>query len=205
VSEPKPPDFRELVGEDLPEKERARLERVHDLLVAAGPPPELPPSLAEPTTEAPGAVVPFLPRRRIGAAIGLAAAVGLVAFVGGFIAGRTGDQFTKTFEVPMRGTALAPAASATIQVGKLDESGNWPLKVMVRGLKPLPKGSFYEMYLSRKSRPAATCGTFTVSRPTATVRLNAPYNLRTYDGWIVTRQTEAGRGSHPIVLRTTKI
>jgi hypothetical protein len=205
VSEPKPPDFRELVGEDLPEEERARLERVHDLLVAAGPPPELPPSLAEPTTEGPGAVVPFLPRRRIGAAIGLAAAVGLVAFVGGFIAGRTGDQFTKTFEVPMRGTALAPGASATIQVGKLDESGNWPLKVMVRGLKPLPKGSFYEMYLSRKSRPAATCGTFTITRPTATVRLNAPYNLRTYDGWIVTRETEAGGGSHPVVLRTKKI
>jgi hypothetical protein len=178
---------------------------VHDLLVAAGPPPELPPSLAEPTTEGPGAVVPFLPRRRIGAAIGLAAAVGLVAFVGGFIAGRTGDQFTKTFEVPMRGTALAPGASATIQVGKLDESGNWPLKVMVRGLKPLPKGSFYEMYLSRKSRPVATCGTFTITRPTATVRLNAPYNLRTYDGWIVTRQTEAGGGSHPVVLRTKKI
>jgi hypothetical protein len=204
VSEPRPPDFRELVGEDLPEEERARLERVHDLLVAAGPPPELPPSLAEPTTEGPGAVVPFLPRRRIGAAIGLAAAVGLVAFVGGFIAGRTGDQFTKTFEVPMRGTTLAPGASATIQVGKLDESGNWPLKVMVRGLKPLPKGSFYEMYLSRKSRPVATCGTFTITRPTATVRLNAPYNLRTYDGWIVTRQTEAG-GSHPVVLRTKKI
>jgi hypothetical protein len=206
VTERKTPDFRELVGEDLPEEERARLERVHDLLVAAGPPPELPPSLAEPTTEPPdGAAVSFLPRRRIGAAIGLAAAVGLVAFLGGFIAGRTGDPFPKTFEVPMHGTALAPESSATIQVGKLDESGNWPLKVIVRGLKPLPKGSFYEMYLSRKSRPAATCGTFTITRPTATVRLNAPYNLRTYDGWIVTRETEAGGGSHPVVLRTKEI
>jgi hypothetical protein len=205
VSEPKPPDFRELVGEDLPEEERARLERVHDLLVAAGPPPELPPSLAEPTTEAPGVVVPFLPRRRIGAAIGLAAAVGLVAFVGGFIAGHTGEQFRKTFERPMHGTTLAPQASATIEIGKLDESGNWPLKLDVRGLKPLPKGSFYEMYLSKKGRPAATCGTFTISRSTLSVRLNAPYSLRRYDGWIVTRETEAGGGSHPIVLRTDKI
>ena len=41
------PDFRELVG-DLPDEERARLERVHDLLIAAGPPPELPPALVEP-------------------------------------------------------------------------------------------------------------------------------------------------------------
>ena len=31
------PDFRELVGDDLPAEERARLQRVHDQLVAAGP------------------------------------------------------------------------------------------------------------------------------------------------------------------------
>jgi hypothetical protein len=198
------PDLRDLVGEDLPEEERARLERVHDLLVAAGPPPELPPSLAEPATEAPGVVVPFLPRRRIGAAIGLAAAIGLVAFLGGFIAGRTGDQFTKTFEVPMRATPLAAGASATIQVGKLDESGNWPLKVSVNGLKPLPKSSFYEMYLTRKGRPTATCGTFRIRGPSASIRLNAPYNLRTYDGWVVTREAE-GSTTHPVVLRTRTI
>jgi hypothetical protein len=198
------PDFRELVGEDLPEEERARLERVHDLLVAAGPPPELPPSLAEPSSEPPGVVVPFLPRRRIGAAIGLAAAVGLAAFLGGFIAGRTGDQFTKTFDVQMQATPIARGASATIQVGKLDESGNWPLKLVVHGLKPLPKGSFYEMYLTHRGRPASTCGTFAIRRANATVRLNAPYNLRSYDGWVVTRETE-GAKTHPAVLRTTKI
>jgi hypothetical protein len=61
------------------------------------------------------------------------------------------------------------------------------------------------MYLSKKGRPAATCGTFTISRSTLSVRLNAPYSLRRYDGWIVTRETEAGGGSHPIVLRTDKI
>ena len=198
------PDFRDLVGEDLPEEERARLERVHDLLVAAGPPPELPPSLAEPSTEPPGDVIPFLPRRRIGAAIGLAAAVGLAAFVGGFIAGRTGDQFTKTFDVQMQGTPLARSASATIEVGKLDNSGNWPLKLVVHGLKPLPKGSFYEMYLTDRGRPAATCGTFAVRRANATVRLNAPYNLGRYDGWVVTRETE-GATAHPVVLRTSTI
>lgn len=201
---PDRPDFRELVGEDLPEEERARLERVHDLLVAAGPPPELPPSLAEPQTEAPGEAIPFLPRRRIGAAIGLAAAVGLVAFLGGFIAGRTGDQFTKTFEVPMHSTALARGASATIQVGKRDESGNWPLKLSVHGLEPLPKGWFYGMYLTRKHEPAASCGAFAIKRPNVTVRLNAPYNLRTYDGWIVTRERTGDR-SRPVVLRTKKI
>src|SRR5206468_2040698 len=41
-------DFDELVGGgDLEATERERLERVHDLLVAAGPPPELPPALEQ--------------------------------------------------------------------------------------------------------------------------------------------------------------
>ncbi len=198
-----PPDFRELVGEDLPEDERARLERVHDLLVAAGPPPELPPSLVDPQTESPGVAVSFLPRRRIGAVIALAAAVGLAAFLGGFLAGRTGDHFPKTFEVSMRGTALAQGASATIQIGKLDESGNWPLKLVVHGLKPLRRGAYYEMYLTRNHQPIATCGAFVIRRPTATVRLNAPYNLRAYDGWVVTREAP-GSGSRPVVLKNER-
>jgi hypothetical protein len=198
------PDFRELVGDDLPEEERARLERVHELLVAAGPPPELPPSLVEPGRESVEPALSFLPRRRIGAMLGLAAAIALVAFLGGFLTGRVGDQFTKTFEVPMRGTASAHGASATIQVGKLDESGNWPLKVVVHGLGRLPKGSYYEMYLTRSGRPAATCGTFTIARPTASVRLNAPYNLRAYDGWVVTRE-RPGSGPRQVVLRTREI
>ena len=43
------PDFDELVGgDDLPGPERERLQRVHELLVAAGPPPELPPELVQP-------------------------------------------------------------------------------------------------------------------------------------------------------------
>ena len=43
------PNFDELAGgDDLSPEEAARLERVHDLLVAAGPPAELPPHLLEP-------------------------------------------------------------------------------------------------------------------------------------------------------------
>src|SRR5205807_4833909 len=42
----RPPEFDELLGPDVPAEERARLQRVHDLLVEAGPPPALPPALA---------------------------------------------------------------------------------------------------------------------------------------------------------------
>jgi hypothetical protein len=195
------PDFRELVG-DLPEEERARLERVHELLIVAGPPPELPPALVEPDLDPREENIKFLPRRRAGFVLGIAAAVGIAAFLGGFLAGRTKEPFQEVFKVPMQGTAQAANASATIQVGKADEAGNWPLKVVVRGLKPLPKGQYYEMFLTRGHKAAATCGTFRVAKSGDSVRLNAPYNFRSFDGWVVTREVP-GSNRHPVVLTTT--
>ncbi|HTS73167.1 MAG TPA: anti-sigma factor [Gaiellaceae bacterium] len=193
------PDFRELVGDDLPEEERARLEHVHDLLVAAGPPPELPPGIAELESEPENVVA--LPRRRAGALLAIAAAIALVAVVGGYVAGRRGnDRFSTVKSVPMHGTAIAQTASATIDLGDVDQSGNWPLRVEVRNLPKLPRGAYYEMYLTKHGKPVATCGTF-VTSGTTTVRLNAPYSLRRYDGWVVTRNLP---GSHrnPVVLTT---
>jgi hypothetical protein len=194
------PDFRELVGEDLAPDERERLERVHELLIEAGPPPELPPALTQPDLdEREESAVAFLPRRRVGLMLGLAAAVALVAFVGGFVAGQARHTFPTAFDVPMHGTALAANATGTIHVGDLDASGNWPLKLVVHGLKPLPKGQYYEMFLTRKGRPVVTCGTFRISSGES-VRLNAPYLLRT-GGWIVTLERPASN-AHPVVLTT---
>jgi hypothetical protein len=197
------PDFRELVGEDLPRDEEEQLRRVHDLLVAAGPPPELPPHLQEPVEpEKPRDNVAYLPRRRTGLLLGLAAAIALFSLVAGYVVGAH-RGFKTDFEVAMHGTAAGAGASATIHVGELDSAGNWPLKVEVKGLKTLPKGAFYEMYLTRNGTPVASCGTFR-SVDDQSVRLNAPYILRNYDGWVVTRE---GRGAriHPVVLRTNRI
>jgi hypothetical protein len=194
------PEFRELVGNDLSPEERARLERVHDLLVTAGPPPELPPQLVHPDLDPrEGSALAFLPRRRAGLMLGLAAAIALVAFVGGFVAGRAKDDFVTKFDVPMHGTSLAANASATIHVGELDADGNWPLKVVVHGLKPLPKGEYYEMFLTKNGKRAASCGTFRISQGDS-VRLNAPYRLRDV-GWIVTRE-RPGSNRHPVILRS---
>jgi len=200
------PNFDELAGgDDLSPEEAARLERVHDMLVAAGPPPELPPRLADPQP-APreDSPVAFLPRRRTGLALALAAAVALIAFVGGFVAGKQrGNQFATQFTVPMHGTAIAANASAVIHIGNDDSNGNWPLKVVVHNLKQLPEGQFYEMYLTRHGRAAATCGTFRLSSGDS-VRLNAPYNLRSYTGWIVTREG-TGSKTAPVILRTSRL
>jgi Anti-sigma-K factor rskA len=196
------PEFRELVGEDLSPEERERLERVHELLVTAGPPPELPPRLVQPDLDSrEESAVTFLPRRRTGLLLGLAAAIALIAAVGGFVAGRAKESsFPTVATVPMKGTPLASNAAATIDIGEVDSSGNWPLKVVVHGLKPLPKGEYYEMFLTRGGKPAVTCGTFRLSSGKS-VRLNAPYRLSRFDGWIVTLE-RPGSNRHPVVLRT---
>jgi hypothetical protein len=183
----RPPDFHELVGEDLPAEERERLRGVHDLLVAAGPPPELSPALERAPSV--GGAVHFLPRRRRAAVLLLAAALAAAAFGGGFLAGavtREGTESAVTV-IPMHGTRAAPNALASISLEDIDKAGNWPMRFTVQGLPKLPRGGYYELYLTRDGRIAATCGTFNVHGGRTTVRLNAPYRLRSFDGWVVTR------------------
>jgi hypothetical protein len=198
------PDFRELVGDDLAPEERARLERVHELLIAAGPPPELPPALAEPPGES-GPTPLVLPRRRAGAMLALAAAIALVAFIGGFVAGKQGVNqggIEAVHSLKMHGTPVAENASARIDIGEADTSGNLPLRVVVHGLPRLPSGSYYEMFLTNKGKTVAACGIFGVAGRTSTVKLSMPRGvIGHYDGWIVTRESAGGR-THPVVLTT---
>ena len=197
------PEFRELVGDDLTPEERARLERVHELLVTAGPPPELPPALAEPPGESQPTPM-ILPRRRAGAMLALAAALALVAFLGGFVAGKQGvgqGGINAIHSLNMHGTAGAQNASAKIDIGELDSSGNWPLRVVIHGLPRLQNGSYYEMFLTKHGKVLAACGIFTVAENTSTVHLTMPPTLKHYDGWIVTRESPGSR-AHPVVLTT---
>ena len=77
MSDPKPPTprFDELIENTDPD--RARLGEVHELLTAAGPAPELPPSLrAAPQAPRDGKVVPFARRRYTAvAAVAIAATI----------------------------------------------------------------------------------------------------------------------------------
>jgi len=60
-------DFRDLVDpDDLSPDEELRLRRVHELLVQAGPPPDLPPALLEPPTRQPVSDVAEFPLRSRG-------------------------------------------------------------------------------------------------------------------------------------------
>ena len=146
----------------------------------------------------------MLPRRRAGAMLALAAAIALIAFLGGFLAGNKGvGQNSKTVihSLSMHGTAAAQNASATIDVEELDSSGNWPLRVEVKGLPRLGKGSYYEMFLTRHGKRIAACGIFTVAGSPSTVNLTMPPTIEGYDGWVVTREIPGSR-AHPVVLTT---
>ncbi|HSX21195.1 MAG TPA: hypothetical protein VLE97_00290, partial [Gaiellaceae bacterium] len=88
------PDFDELVGFDVEHDERERLQRVHALLLEAGPPAELPPELeAGPTlalTLARGRKKRPAGRRPL--LIAAAICILALAFVGGYVAGNGGSN-----------------------------------------------------------------------------------------------------------------
>ena len=200
----RPPDFDDLLGgEELSPDERRRLRLAHDLLVRAGPPPELPPALAEPPETR--ASVRLLPRRRRFATLLVAAALLLVAFGGGYLVahhGRSSSSPAVAFTVRMHGTAGAPQAVASLQVLAKDRAGNWPMLMRVRGLKPLPKGGYYELFLTRNGKLGPPCGTFRVHGGTTEVPLNAPYRLKRFNGWVVTQHVEGRSAANEPLLTT---
>jgi hypothetical protein len=189
------PDFDELVGYDLPPAERSRLRRVHDLLVAAGPPPRLPAHLATPPVRS-------LLRRRI-VITALAAALAVASFGAGWSL-RQDETFDVRRAVPMHSTAGSPDAAATIELGWADEDGNWPMLVTVTGLEPLPDGGYYELLLTRDGEPVAVCGSFKVNADGPTkVRLGASYDLSNFDGWVVRPYVHGRERLNETVVLTT--
>jgi hypothetical protein len=194
----KRPDFDDLVGRDVSPAERERLHRAHELLVAAGPPPELSPELeAVPWPD--DALQPLFGRRkekRGRRPVLLAAALATAIFVG-FLLGQAtstdnSSSISATKTVEMHGTALAQNALATLKLGKVDPAGNWPMVLHVSGLPKLQNGGYYALYLTKGGRPLVSCGTINVSGATS-VRMSAAYALEHFDknGWVIVRQTPA--------------
>lgn len=189
----KAPDFDDVVGTDLDPAERERLRRVHDLLIAVGPPPELPVALATPKVRA-------FPRRAL---ILLAAGLAVAAFGTGWFA-RGGDSFDVRLAVAMHGTVDAPSAWGRIELGYPDKNGNWQMHVTVAGLKPLPKGGYYNLELTLDGKPIANCGTFNVSSTKeTTVELGASYDLTKFDGWVVQPWYRPGHKLNRLIVLTT--
>jgi hypothetical protein len=198
------PNFDELIGTEATGAERERLLHAHELLVQAGPPPELPPSLQK----APSFGVFSLQQRRVAkrrALVLLAAALSVaVVFFAGY-AVRGGGSSAKALDpvvsLHLKGTSALPKAQATLEVWKARD-GNWPMTLSVVGLPKLANHGYYEVYLVRNGQPWGLCGTFrgSGSSTALTVTLNAPYSLHKSDSWVVTRPNASGAEPGQTVL-----
>ena len=201
------PDLDELIDGEPTGEERQRLEHVHDLLLQAGPPPELTPQLRKAPTFG---VVPLALKRRVvkrRALVLLAAAVAIAAvFAAGYGVGNRGGstnpQAAQT--LVLQGTKFAPNAQATLEVWHFQD-GNLPMTLNVVGLHKLPPHGYYDVYLVRdgKVQPWGVCGSFRVSGASRELTLNfsAPYPLQKGDSWVVTRPGTGGAEPGRTVLR----
>lgn len=197
-------DLNDIIDfDDLDANERERLERVHALLVQAGPPPELSPALAKPGAPPEPARILEFPRRRQRVLLLAAAAVAAVAFGVGYLAGHAkpttfNAQRVVDMHAPRAGNALA-----VLRIAKRDAGGNWPMRISVSGLpQQTQRTAYYELWLTRKGRPSESCGIFRVHGNTTTINLSVPYSFKGVSGWVVTvhqpGETEPGN----VVLTT---
>ena len=200
----RPPDFDELVGTDVAPDERERMRRVHEQLLAAGPPPELSPEIElGPTLGMTLQRGRGTQARRQGLLLAATVAVLALAFIGGYLAGNRGGGLVSGSTKRLVGTRAAPSALASLRIDPADPSGNWPMKLSATGLPKLPGHGYYTVWLMRHGKPYAPCGTFVVAGidRAVSVWLNAPYRLQHGDTWVVTKQTAGDRTVGPVVLR----
>jgi hypothetical protein len=189
--------FDDLVGDIADPAERERLRRVHNLLLSVDAPPELSPALDEAPVPKPVRLLP--PRRRQALAL-LAAALAAAAFGAGWLGGARSDDVQLDRTIVMQGVGDTRGSFGTIELMQQDaeENGNWPMRLLVRGLEPSKnRTDYYELWLTKDGKLADTCGRFTVHSGLTTVTLSVPYGLKQYDGWVVTR-----RGSDRVLLTT---
>ncbi|HUP32441.1 MAG TPA: anti-sigma factor [Gaiellaceae bacterium] len=180
--------FDELVGEVDDPQERARLLRVHELLLSVDAPPDV--------AARPLRLRPRRDSRRL-ALLAAALAVAVAATLG-YAAGSRDDGPAVFHEIARHGVGVEQGSTATIEVLDQDAGGNWPMLLLVRGLEPsTDRDDAYELWLTRDGELADSCGVFTVHEGLTTVTLSVPFALRSYDGWVVTR-----RGSDQVLLTT---
>jgi hypothetical protein len=201
------PSLDELIDAEAPGAERQRLQHVHELLLKAGPPPELTPELESGPTL--NMTFGGRPRRVVKqrAMLLLAAALTFaLVFLGGYAVGNGGGSKTagsKPTVISLAGTKAAPGANASLEVWHpRNGNGNWPMALTVVGLHKLPLPRYYEVYVVRHGQILGSCGTFRVegSQPVS-VNLNAPYPLEPGDTWVVTRQGAGGAEPGTTVLK----
>ena len=205
------PDLNDLIGTEATGAERQRLQQVHELLLEAGPPPEISAELEKGPTL--GMTLgkqqrETKPRPRVVLLLAAALLVGLVFFAGYSVRSTGNGRHPGHWVIrqAFQGTALAPHAQGTLEVWSSKDGNNWPMTLTVVGLKQLPPHTNYDVYLVRNGKPWGSCGAFRVgenAQNPVSVTLSAPYTLHKGDTWVVTRPGAGGTEPGRTVLRPT--
>ena len=175
-------DFRDLVGDDLSQEERAKLEGVDRLLRSVpAPPSEVPGSLDRAVDRIGTERRQWTPRRLAAA---LALGVTLAALFFGVGRWTTGGEPHYRESIQMKPAASNPRASGLIKLGDREANGNWKLRLQVDGLPELGGDGYYVLWLAKDGKYAATCGTFKV-RGETTIDMTVSYRLSEYDAWVI--------------------
>jgi hypothetical protein len=206
-------DFDQLVDlTDVSPEVQARLRRVHEMLIAAGPPADLPVALTKPPADVPAGpetppggaeVIAFPRRRRAGLAALIAATVAAACFGGGYV---LANQAHTSAVHAVRVVQLAGPrnSEAALKVGSADGNGNWPIELTVNGLKPLSSSASYYLMVSQDGKPSRLCGTFEVAgKGSTTVTFNVAYKITKSTKWVVTEMAPGLRFPGHVVMTTT--
>jgi uncharacterized protein (DUF2141 family) len=180
--------------EGLTPGERAKLERLHNVLLDVGPPAELPRELRRPAP--PSAQViefPALRRRRGAVALVAVAAVVAASFVGGFFIGDNSNGIATSEVVAFHGGANS---FASLRVGKPDAVGNNPMVLTVSGLPSLPHG-YYELFTVRNGKPSFPCAGFRITGSRMSVHFSVPYVLDPDNTKLVIMAVQRGGAAWP--------
>ena len=175
-------DFRDLVGDDLSQEERAKLERVDRLLRSVPAPPSEVPGSLDRAVDRIGTERRQWTPRRLAAAVALG--VTLAALFFGVGRWTTGGEPHYRASIQMKPAASNPRASGLIKLGDREANGNWKLRLQVDGLPELGGDGYYVLWLAKDGKYAATCGTFKV-RGETTIDMTVSYRLSEYDAWVI--------------------
>jgi len=200
-------DFDQMVDlTGVSPEDRARLLRVHELLLSAGPPAYLPVQLTDaPSDVGGGQVIAFPRRRRTAAAISVAAAVAVACFSGGYVLANQAHNSSSLHAVRVVGLSGEQNSLASLRVGASDANGNWPVQLTVRGLPPLHgTDSHYLLMLTQNGKPTWVCGMFKVGENGATtVAFSVPYRITGETKWAVTEMTKGTHFPGHVVMTTS--
>jgi hypothetical protein len=202
-------DFDEVVDlTGVSPEDRSRMLRVHELLVAAGPPVDLPTGLPGAPSNVGGAkVIEFPRRRRTAAAITIAAAVAVACFSGGYVLANQAHHSSNALDaVRVVGMSGEQNSLASLRVGAADSNGNWPVQLTVTGLPPLhgADSHYVLMLTTQNGKPTWVCGMFKVGADGATtVAFSVPYRITGQTKWAVTEMTKGTQFPGHVVMTTS--